>query len=95
MLGLRPLNERVKCEVKNSAQAKGLFPDLALYKTSLKISIPEVVGYKTSLFQIFPPKWLFIRPYGDFVQGLITSPPCSKGDISFINLSSNNCCSKS
>ena len=23
----------------------------------------------------YTPKWLFIRPYGDFVSGLITSPP--------------------
>ena len=35
----------------------------------------KVVGYKTSLFKIFTHKWLLIRPYGDFVQGLITSPP--------------------
>ena len=47
---------------------------MALYKTSLLISVPEVVGYKTSLFKIFTSKWLLIRPYGDFVQGLITSP---------------------
>ena len=50
---------------KNSASVKGLFPDLALYKTSLEISISEVVGYKTSLLKIFTPKWLPIRPYGD------------------------------
>ena len=55
--------------------AKGIFADLALYETSLLISIPEVVGYKTSLFKIFTPKWLLIRPYGDFASGLITSPP--------------------
>ena len=36
-----------------------------------------MVGYKTSLFKIFTPKWLLIRPYGDFVSGLITSPSCS------------------
>ena len=54
----------------------GLFPDLALYKTSLEISIPEVVVYKTSLFKNFTPKWLLIRPYGDFLSGLITSPHC-------------------
>ena len=51
------------------------FPDLAGYRTSLFISIPEVVGYKTSLLKIFTPKWLLIRPYEDFVSGLITSPP--------------------
>ena len=64
----------LKCEVKNSAPVKGLFQDLALYKSSLKIAIQEVVGYKTSLFKISTPKWLLIRPYGDFVSGLITSP---------------------
>ena len=60
--------------LKVGTPSKGLFPDLALYKTSVKISIPEVVGYKTSLFNIFTPKWLPIIPYGDFVSGL-TSPP--------------------
>ena len=40
----------LKCEAKIRLPAKGLFPDLALYKTSLLISVPEVVGYKTSLF---------------------------------------------
>ena len=55
----------------------GPFPDLALYKTSLKISVPEVVAYKTSVFNIFTPKWLLITRYGDFVSGLITSPPCT------------------
>ena len=44
---------------------KRSFPDLALYKTSLQIFIPEVVY----------PKWLLIRPYGDFVSGLINNPP--------------------
>ena len=74
----------LKSEVKNSTPAKGLFPDLALYKTSLQISIPEVVGYKTSLFKNFTPKWLLIRPYGDFVSGLITSPPVQK--INFLSI---------
>ena len=50
---------------------------LQIYKTSLLISVPEVVGYKISLFKIFIPKWLLIRPYGDLVQGLITSLPCT------------------
>ena len=35
-------------------------------------------GYETSLFEIFTPEWLFIRPHGDFVQGLIISPPVEK-----------------
>ena len=48
---------------------------MAVYKTSLQISIPELVGYKTSLFKTFTPEWLLIRPYGDFVSGVITSPP--------------------
>ena len=42
-----------------------------------------MIGYKTSLFKIFTPKWLCIRPYGDFVQGLITSLPCSISQIIF------------
>ena len=51
---------------------------MALYKTSLEISLPEVVCIKTSLYIISTPKWLLIRSYGDFVQGLKTSPSVLK-----------------
>ena len=34
-----------------------------------------MVGYKASLFYIITLEWLVLRSYGDFVQGLITSPP--------------------
>ena len=44
-------------------------------RLNLLYSGPEAVGYKTSPFQMFTPKWLLVRPYGDFVSGLITSPP--------------------
>ena len=43
----------------------------------IKIFIPEVVGYKTSLFNKLTPRWLIIRSNSDFVSGLITSAPCS------------------
>ena len=58
----------ILCATQTQSLQKAFFPDLAFYKTSLKISATEVVAYKTSLFNIFTPKWLLIRPYGDFVS---------------------------
>ena len=40
-----------------------------------------MVGYKTSLFNILTPKWLLIRPHGDFLSDLITSLPRYGHDI--------------
>lgn len=48
------------CGEKLGTPAKGLFPDLGQYETFLRSSIPEVSGYKTSLFKIVTSEWVVI-----------------------------------
>ena len=81
----------IKCEVKNIDPIQKVLYQILLFirphfKFPMEFSIPEVVGYKASLFHIFTPNWLLMRPYGDCVSGLITSPCAIKSTSEYQQL---------